>query len=278
MIIWLASYPKSGNTLVRALLSSFFYSETGFFDFELVKYIPQFPKKIFFDKIGVDVNNRSLVVKNYIEAQKEINKNKKKKFLKTHGSFCKLENKYEFTDLNNSLGVIYIVRDPRNVVTSLAHHFDVKIDDAYEKLKNNSVYGDTKNVAPSYVGSWGFNYISWREFKKFDKYLVVKYEDLISDTKSTLIKMIKFVEKISNSKIELKKNKILNSIESTDFERLKSLENEKGFNEAYKNKKGETINFFNLGAQNKWQNKLDVKIRLEIERIFKTEMLELNYL
>ena len=278
MIIWLASYPKSGNTLVRALLSSFFYSETGFFDFELVKYIPQFPKKIFFDKIGVDVNNRSLVVKNYIEAQKEINKNKKKKFLKTHGSFCKLENKYEFTDLNNSLGVIYIVRDPRNVVTSLAHHFDVKIDDAYEKLKNNSVYGDTKNVAPSYVGSWGFNYISWREFKKFDKYLVVKYEDLISDTKNTLIKMIKFVEKISNSKIELKKNKILNSIESTDFERLKSLENEKGFNEAYKNKKGETINFFNLGAQNKWQNKLDVKIRLEIERIFKTEMLELNYL
>tara|TARA_B100001057_G_scaffold139722_1_gene139383 strand:+ start:549 stop:1385 length:837 start_codon:yes stop_codon:yes gene_type:complete len=278
MIIWLASYPKSGNTLVRALLSSFFYSETGFFDFELVKYIPQFPKKIFFDKIGVDVNNRSLVVKNYIEAQKEINKNKKKKFLKTHGSFCKLENKYEFTDLNNSLGVIYIVRDPRNVVTSLAHHFDVKIDDAYEKLKNNSVYGDTKNVAPSYVGSWGFNYISWREFKKFDKYLVVKYEDLISDTKNTLIKMIKFVEKISNSKIELKKNKILNSIESTDFERLKSLENEKGFNEAYKNKKGETINFFNLGAQNKWQNKLDVKIRLEIERIFKTEMMELNYL
>ena len=278
MIIWLASYPKSGNTLVRALLSSFFYSETGFFDFELVKYIPQFPKKIFFDKIGVDVNNRSLVVKNYIEAQKEINKNKKKNFLKTHGSFCKLENKYEFTDLNNSLGVIYIVRDPRNVVTSLAHHFDVKIDDAYEKLKNNSVYGDTKNVAPSYVGSWGFNYISWREFKKFDKYLVVKYEDLISDTKNTLIKMIKFVEKISNSKIELKKNKILNSIESTDFERLKSLENEKGFNEAYKNKKGETINFFNLGAQNKWQNKLDVKIRLEIERIFKTEMMELNYL
>ena len=108
--------------------------------------------------------------------------------------------------------------------------------------------------------------------------MVVKYEDLISDTKNTLIKMIKFVEKVSNSKIKFKENKILNSTESTDFERLKSLENEKGFNEAYKNKKGETINFFNLGAQNKWQNKLDVKIRLKIEKIFKTEMLELNYL
>ena len=87
MIIWLASYPKSGNTFVRALLSSFFFTETGSFDFDLIKSIPQFPKKIFFDKIGVDVNNRSLVIKNYIEAQKEINKNKKKKFLKTNGSF-----------------------------------------------------------------------------------------------------------------------------------------------------------------------------------------------
>ena len=70
MIIWLASYPKSGNTFVRALLSSFFFTETGSFDFDLIKSIPQFPKKIFFDKIGVDVNNRSLVIKNYIEAQK----------------------------------------------------------------------------------------------------------------------------------------------------------------------------------------------------------------
>ena len=278
MIIWLASYPKSGNTFVRALLSSFFFTETGSFDFDLIKSIPQFPKKIFFDKIGVDVNNRSLVIKNYIEAQKEINKNKKKKFLKTHGSFCKLDDKYEFTDLHNSLGVIYIVRDPRNVVTSLAHNFDVKIEDAYEKLKNNSVFGDIKNVPPSYVGSWGFNYISWKEFKKFDRYLIVKYEDLISDTKNTLIKMIKFVEKISNTKIELKENKILNSIVSTNFEKLKSLEKEKGFNDAYKNKKGEIINFFNLGAQNKWQNKLDVKIRLKIEKNFKKEMLELNYL
>ena len=48
MIIWLASFPKSGNTLVRSLLSSYFFSENGDFNFELLSNIKQFPKKVFF--------------------------------------------------------------------------------------------------------------------------------------------------------------------------------------------------------------------------------------
>ena len=43
MIVWLASYPKSGNTLVRALLSSYFFSEDGIFNFDIIKNIKQFP-------------------------------------------------------------------------------------------------------------------------------------------------------------------------------------------------------------------------------------------
>ena len=43
MIIWIASYPKSGNTWIRAMLSSFMYSKDGKFSFELLKKIPQFP-------------------------------------------------------------------------------------------------------------------------------------------------------------------------------------------------------------------------------------------
>ena len=43
MIIWLASYPKSGNTFLRSLLASYFYSEDGDFEFEQLKKIEQFP-------------------------------------------------------------------------------------------------------------------------------------------------------------------------------------------------------------------------------------------
>ena len=45
MIFWIASYPKSGNTWLRALLSSYFYSEDGTFDQKLLENIDQFPEK-----------------------------------------------------------------------------------------------------------------------------------------------------------------------------------------------------------------------------------------
>ena len=48
MITWLASYPKSGNTWLRALLTSYFYSSNGTFDFKIMSKIYQFPAKTFF--------------------------------------------------------------------------------------------------------------------------------------------------------------------------------------------------------------------------------------
>ena len=69
MIIWLASYPKSGNTFLRSLLASYLYTRDGEFDFQLLENIQQFPINDNFEKIGVDVKNKYLVAENYIRAQ-----------------------------------------------------------------------------------------------------------------------------------------------------------------------------------------------------------------
>ena len=74
MIIWLSSYPKSGNTLVRSLLSAYLFTEDGKFNFESLKNISLFPDITFFKKLGVNVENDDDVLKNYIRAQEEINK------------------------------------------------------------------------------------------------------------------------------------------------------------------------------------------------------------
>ena len=50
MIIWIASYPKSGNTFIRSFLSSYFFSKKGKFDFSLLMNIPQFPSIRFSQK------------------------------------------------------------------------------------------------------------------------------------------------------------------------------------------------------------------------------------
>ena len=53
MIIWLASYPKSGNTFVRAFLSAYYFSKNGEFDFSQISKIDQFPhEKYFKEKVN----------------------------------------------------------------------------------------------------------------------------------------------------------------------------------------------------------------------------------
>ena len=278
MIIWLASYPKSGNTFLRSLLASYFYSENGDFEFEQLKKIEQFPVNENFEKIGININDKFEVAKNYIKAQEEINKTQKLSFWKTHSSFCKLYNKYNFSDLKNSLGVIYIVRDPRNVLSSFARHNSKSINETVELLTNDLATGNEKNEVEVYLGSWNFNYNSWKVFKNSNRYLLIRYEDLVNDTENVYIKILRFINDLSKLKSPININKIRKVVKSTTFSRMKKLEEEQGFEESKVNDLGKTVKFFNLGPENNWKNLLSSQIIKKIENKFNKEMLELGYL
>tara|TARA_B100001094_G_scaffold317134_1_gene359191 strand:+ start:1 stop:855 length:855 start_codon:yes stop_codon:yes gene_type:complete len=284
MFIWLASYPKSGNTLVRALLASYFFTQDGNFDFEFIKNIKQFPTSDLFEKIGVDLKNEKEILKNYIKVQDNINKKNSVQFLKTHSYLFNIDNN-PFTNLNNTLGAIYIIRDPRNVVASYAHHFAVSVDDAAHQLVNSiNMGGDltSKKISDRtkvYVGSWGSNFNSWKSLKTPGKYLLIKYEDLINNKKETFLKMLEFIHKLKKVKFVVDNTKLDNSIASTNFKKMQNLEKEKGFIESKINiKTGKNIPFFNLGSNNKWENSLNSEIVKKIENAFEKEMLELGYL
>ena len=276
MIIWLASYPKSGNTLVRSLLSSYFFSEDGNYDFDQIHNIQQFPRLEHFKNLGIDINNKNEIIKNYINVQKNLNKKKSLQFFKTHSALFNINNN-AFTDLNNSLGVIYIVRDPRNIVTSWAHHNSLSIQDSCDYIIfQKEGFG---NINKIYHGTWNYNFNSWKSFKYQNRYLLVKYEDLIFDKKSIFLKILKFIEKFQKKKNLINMSKVDNIINTTSFERMKNLEIKKGFFEAMKDKEtGKNKPFFNLGPNNKWQNLLDDKIRHKIEKAFHEEMKELGYI
>ena len=74
MIIWIASYPKCGNTWVRSLLSAYYFSNDGDFNFDLLKNIRQFPSPYFFPN---KVNNVEEASANWIPVQKKIKETKK---------------------------------------------------------------------------------------------------------------------------------------------------------------------------------------------------------
>ena len=276
MIIWLASYYKSGNTLVRSMLSSYFFSKDGIYDFNQIKNIQQFPNVELFRNFGLDINNEKEILQNYIKIQEKINNKNSLQFFKTHSALFNINNN-AFTDLNNSLGVIYIVRDPRNVVTSWAHHNSLSIEDSCNYMifqKEGS-----GNINKIFHGTWNYNFQSWKSFKYQERYLLIRYEDLISDKKEVFLKILKFILKFKKEKNTIDMSKIDNILKTTTFENMKNLEAQKGFFEAMSDKEtGRNKPFFNLGPNNNWQNLLSDEIRIKIETAFFNEMKELGYL
>ena len=279
MIIWLASYPKSGNTMIRSLLSAYFFSEDGTFDFNLIKNIKQFPYNPLFKEFGIETKNSKEMIKNYIKVQKLINKKNSIQFLKTHSSLFNINNSH-FTNLDCSLGAIYIVRDPRNVVSSFARHFSLSIKEGSNRMINSHIMGSGLDEDPFiYSGSWSFHFNSWKSFKSQKKYLLIKYEDLVDNTEEIFIKILTFISKLSKTNIIVDKKKFSNALKSCDFELLKKKEAREGFAEAVTDKNSKKkINFFNLGKKNNYKDSLDLNIRKELEGSFQKEMKELGYL
>ena len=279
MILWLASYPKSGNTLLRSFLSTYFFSKDGNFNFDLLRNIKQYPNNKLFLELGVDISNRHEIAKNHLNAQKLINQNKKSfQFWKTHSSFVKMDG-YSFTDLNNTLGVIYIVRDPRDVVISYAHHNNQTIEQTLKMINQNYILGaEIKDRIPIYLGSWSYNYNSWKVFKNINKYLLIKYEELILNDEKYFEKILLFIKNISKMDFDISEKKIKKVLEEIKFEKLKKLEKEKGFHESKKDDKGNTINFFRSGKTKQWKNNLDLKTKNMIEEVCQKEMKELGYI
>ena len=284
MFIWLASYPKSGNTLLRSMLAAYFFSEDGIYNFDLIKNIKQFPNITLFEKLGINIKNEKEVVKNYIKVQETFNNKNSVQFLKTHSYLFNINNN-PFTDLNNSLGSIYIVRDPRNVVTSYANHTNIGVDQASNDLINlTQMGGDLSKTKGSertkvFTGTWSSNFNSWKSFKFQDRYLLIKYEDLILEKEKTFVTVLKFIHKLKKADFRIDIKKLKNVISSTDFLKMKKLEQEKGFFEGKIDKKtGKKIPFFNLGEKNDWKKLLDKKIQKKIENAFEKEMIELGYI
>tara|TARA_B100001121_G_scaffold221650_1_gene194888 strand:+ start:135 stop:959 length:825 start_codon:yes stop_codon:yes gene_type:complete len=274
MIIWLASYPKSGNTWIRLFLNTLLYTNNEL-NINNIK-IEQFPNKKHYKNILNNFSDLEGVIKNSLNAQYSINLDNNIKFFKTHSSYWKSKIG-NFTNNDNTLGVIYIVRDPRNVITSLKKHFGKKsYEDALAFMQDQrkflgSKYFKNENDVPTLISSWSNNYKSWKKFKK--NYFLIKYENLLTDSKKEFINLINFIKNISDLKFD--KNQIEKVIYDCNFENLKKLENQKGFVEASKDS---DQNFFSLGPDNNWKKILSADLCRKIENSFKDEMKELDYL
>ena len=291
-IFWIASYPKSGNTLVRSILSSLFFSDTGIFNFDLLKKIVSFEELSRLTKCyntrAENINTKNwkekniLIFQNLKEIQKKINLDFSEDFafFKTHFNGKNFDNQSFFIE-EYLRGIIYIYRDPRDVCISWARHSSLSNNESIDFMLNKSAsiswigkekFKEYKSDIPVYLSSWEKHVRSWIDFKYSCPFLLLNYEELVYKKKEAINKLIDFFEKNFKIKVINKDIKINNILSSTSFNNLQKLENLHGFNESIKENK-----FFAVGLKNQWKNKLEQNQIKIIEDEFGLIMKKLKY-
>ena len=287
-IFWIASYPKSGNTLLRAIISSLFFSEDGRFDFSMLNKIPIIEDTVNLQFIKTtnpkdfkDIHKLEILAKYWLEAQSKnnLNFNGDFMFVKTHHALIKYFDN-PFTSDDNTRGIIYVVRDPRDVVLSMCKHYNFNIKKSIEKINNVNFslkWSDDNNLfinreLPfSLLSNWENHYKSWKKNSFGCPQLFIKYEDLVYNKKEVIKNLIVFFEKNYGFKFSNTEEKINNIVNETNFERLKKKEELYGFQEATSGA------FFNVGKKNQWLEKLEKNEVYKIEKNFINTLNELDY-
>ena len=193
---------------------------------------------------------------------------------------CKIDGN-SFTDNNNTLGAIYIVRDPRKIVSSLSHHYQISDIEAFEFM-NTENKAIVEKIENRYLGfnalfTWQFHINSWVKCEKFPV-LTIRYEDLENETFTTLKKVFEFIKRISKMNISFDREKAKKTIKSCQFKIMQKLESENGFEESIINKKTkEKLKFFNLGNKNKYQELLNKELIESINLKYQEQLKKFFY-
>ena len=213
------------------------------------------------------------IVKSWETLQDYINLNKQTNFVKTHNAMCTVGS-YKFTTSKNTIGAIYLVRDPRDVLVSYSHHLGVDYEKTFTHLSSSYTYEYASSGGIDYektlMGTWSEHYNSWKNYNSC-KVLILKYEDMILNELNTFTKVVNYLKEIDGTEFNI--DKLKKALKQTQFSELQKMEKTEGFKE-----KGKGDLFFRSGKIGTWKDEVPVNIIKKIEKLFHREMVELGYL
>lgn len=275
-IIWLASYPKSGNTWFRAFLANLLHKTDAPADINELEGGPIASSRQLFDEAtglsssdltAEEIENLRPFVYEYIAHNSpEI------VFHKIHDALITTPNGQPIVSTAATKCALYFVRNPLDVAVSFAHHANQGFE-AIVSAMNNNEYAFCSKSSRLHMQlcqkllSWSNHYISWTNHKNFPV-KVIRYEDMITNTFETFSAAAEFCE------LKYTEEEIREAIQKSSFSELQKQETEKGFRE----KNPDSHIFFRKGKIGAWKEELPDELADILRNDHREIMQKLAYL
>lgn len=275
-IIWLASYPKSGNTWFRAFYTNLMLDkDTPARIDELLPRGIASSRKLFDDYSGIEASDLTideidrLRPRVYETMAREKNKTL---FIKIHDAYTETDNGTALISRSATKGAIYFVRNPLDVAVSFAHHNVCSIDSMIKYMadeqysfcgKPEKIYNQLRQK----LHSWSTHITSWMDALGTDLHLM-RYEDMVIDPVATFTGAVRFAQ------LPDEPQRIKKALDFSQFRELQTQEQTIGFKEKTRNSES----FFRKGAIGSWRESLTESQVLRIINDHKDVMKRFGYL
>ncbi len=275
-IIWLASYPKSGNTWIRVFLMNLLNDSDTPADINKLETNDIASARQFFDDyLGIEASDLTFDEIDNLRPELYLHVAELDEgtlLIKIHDAYSLLPDGRPLIPKEATKAVLYIVRNPLDVAISFADHSSYPIDKMIKVMNDNSTAVCSRNdrIANQLrqkLFTWSSHVLSWINNTELN-FKIVRYEDLINTPVKTFTGIAKFLE------FDYDPVKIEKAIRFSDFKELQRQENEDNFGE----KPPGVKNFFRKGKTGDWKNTLTNEQIETIVNDHKEVMIKLGYL
>ena len=271
-IIWLASYPKSGNTWTRIFLANYIANPSEPLSLgEMTKYSTGDAILRHYNTVAgrlIDPKNFPLTLSLRDKVLRGIISNKADAYLvKTHSSRRAVQG-VELIPPKYTRSAIYILRNPLDMVLSSARHYAISAEKAVESIsQSGKVVPPSDKTVPVVQGSWSEHVKSWTSFAPYPV-LVLRYEDMLRDPQANFGKML------THLGIPIDKDRLDRAIQFSSFNQLKEQEEKTGFVE----KAEHAESFFASGKSDQWKTELSPELVQKVCDLHRDTMKRHGYL
>jgi hypothetical protein len=263
-LVWLASYPKSGNTWMRVLLANLSARSDRAAD---INRLSDEQLLITRSRFADDMLTDGDLLRGPVLREMRRRHSEFVAETVSRPFFCKTHDRFDPAVLGRKArAALYMVRDPRDVAISLSHHGGTTIDKAITQMVDPALWVRGPQQLRYLLGDWGGHVSSWIDATDCPV-KIVRYEDLLRDTAKVVAAIVDFLG------ADIGPGAVQGAVAHSRLEELQRQEEANGFREARPNQ----LRFFRSGRVGEWHDMLTEAQVQRIQHHFAPAMTRLAY-